>query len=839
MTMALPSFFDHSRHKLQVRNVSATLDVLAFTGEEHLSKPFSYHIEFTCTEQDLSAEQLLNQDATFSLHAAPEKAPFLGLPVPEVKPLRTLYGVVTAFQRLSASRDEARYQLTLQPRLALLDRGKQYRIYQYKSVPQIVEHILRSRHDFLGQDFIFTLVREYPARHQVMQYGESDLAFITRLLAEVGIWFRFTIDERLRIDVVEFHDDQRHYQRVDALPCRPQSGLNSNDQDCVWGLQTEHKVVEKHINIRAYHHRDITAALHGEVDQTRGARTTYGEAYHYAEPYTERGDPIDQDEDLLSESGYFYARLRHERYLNGQTRLRGISSSAALAPGQWLKIANGAPQAFAPGAVLTGLRTRAARDSSFEAHFEAIPYVETVCFRPELQPKPQMAGTVPARVTSTHPNHPYGHVDIEGRYRVNFLFDRDSWNAGQESVWLRLARPYAGDTYGLHLPLLPGTEVAVAFEHGDPDRPFIAHALHDNRHPDPVTLRNYKRNVLRTPANNKLRMEDTRGQEHIKLSTEYGGKSQVNLGHLVDAEKQKRGEGFELRTDDWGAIRAGKGLFISADGQPKAQGPVLEMSAALAQLNSALTLVNALARSATASGALPADTQTQQGLKETLAGLKQAGLLASAPAGIALTTPANLQLSAGQTITATAGESADVTVFKRFSIAAGEAISLFAQKLGVKLFAAHGAVEIQAQSDAMTLRADKAITLDSATSEIVLSADQGITLVSRGAYIKLKDGSIEIGAPGEVRIKNDNIAWGGAASLDKALKAMTLEDPVYTFPVRGGFQVTNLANGEPQPYAPYRIETADGSVARGVTDGEGYTQRHHGFESRAIKLFFE
>ncbi|MNJ47965.1 hypothetical protein D3C77_431430 [compost metagenome] len=263
------------------------------------------------------------------------------------------------------------------------------------------------------------------------------------------------------------------------------------------------------------------------------------------------------------------------------------------------------------------------------------------------------------------------------------------------------------------------------------------------------------------------------------------------------------------------------------------------MSAALAQLNSALTLVNDLARSATASGALPADTQTQQGLKETLAGLKQAGLLASAPAGIALTTPANLQLSAGQTITATAGESADVTVFKRFSIAAGEAISLFAQKLGVKLFAAHGAVEIQAQSDAMTLRADKAITLDSATSEIVLSADQGITLVSRGAYIKLKDGSIEIGAPGEVRIKNDNIAWGGAASLDKALKAMTLEDPVYTFPVRGGFQVTNLANGEPQPYAPYRIETADGSVARGVTDGEGYTQRHHGFESRAIKLFFE
>ncbi|NYS43176.1 type VI secretion system tip protein VgrG, partial [Pseudomonas syringae pv. actinidiae] len=194
---------------------------------------------------------------------------------------------------------------------------------------------------------------------------------------------------------------------------------------------------------------------------------------------------------------------------------------------------------------------------SFEVGFEAIPYAEKVCFRPALQNKPQIAGTVPARVTSTREHDPYGHIDIEGRYKVNFLFDRDSWKPGTESLWLRLARPYAGDTHGLHLPLICGTEVAIAFEQGDPDRPYIAHALHDSQYPDHVTLgkRDYTRNVLRTPANNKLRMEDLRGQEHIKLSTEHSGKSQLNLGHLVDAQKQKRGEGFELRTDGWGAIR--------------------------------------------------------------------------------------------------------------------------------------------------------------------------------------------------------------------------------------------------------------------------------------------
>ncbi len=839
MLNELRTFFDHSRHKLKVRGIDAGLDILAFHGDEYLSQPFEYHIEFTSSERDLSAEQLLGKHASFSLYAAPQPLLFRFPDEPEAKALRTLFGVISGFQRLSGSNDEARYEVPLEPRLALLARGKQTRLYQHQSVPEIVDGILRSRHDFEGQDFYFNLLREYPKRAQVMQYDESDLAFISRLLAEVGIWYRFTSDERLKIEVVELPDAQRRYQFGVTLAYRPQSGLSSSGQDSVWQLQTRHQVVEKHINIRAYHHRDAHAYLDAEVDQTRGARTTYGEAYHYAEPYTVLGDALDQDEDLLSESGYFYARLRHERYLNAQTRLSGVSSSPTLAPGQVLKIDGNAPHAFAPGAVLTHLNVRAGRDSSYQASFEAIPYAERVCFRPALRAKPQIAGTLPARVTSTRENDPYGHIDIEGRYKVSFLFDRDPWKPGAESMWLRLARPYAGDTHGLHLPLLAGTEVAVAFEQGDPDRPYIAHALHDNRHPDHVNLRNYKRNVLRTPANNKLRLDDTRGEEHIKLSTDYGGKSQLNLGYLVDAERRKRGEGFELRSDDWGALRAGKGVFISADQQPGAQGQVLDMSSALAQLNNALELVAALAQSASASGALAADVQSQHALKKLLAGLAEPGLVASAPAGIALTTPGNLQLSTGQTLTGTAGDSADFSVFKRFSVAAGEAISLFAQKLGMKLFAARGPVEIQAQSDAMTLQADQALTLNSINGEMVLNAQHGITLVSRGAYIKLKDGSIEIGAPGDLRIRNDHIDWGGSASLDKALKPMTLQDPVYKFPSQGGFQVLDQATGEPKANVAYRLESIDGEVVRGVTDEQGYTQAHYGIESQQIRLFFE
>lgn len=171
--------------------------------------------------------------------------------------------------------------------------------------------------------------------------------------------------------------------------------------------------------------------------------------------------------------------------------------------------------------------------------------------------------------------------------------------------------PVCGDTYGLHLPLLAGTEVSIAFEEGNPDRPYIAGVKHDSAHTDHVTIQNYKRNVLRTPANNKIRLDDERGKEHIKVSTEYGGKSQLNLGHLVDAGKQQRGEGFELRTDMWGVVRAKKGIFISADAQDNAQGQVREMAPAMAILNGAQSQMKSLSTDAQTANADPADLSSQ------------------------------------------------------------------------------------------------------------------------------------------------------------------------------------------------------------------------------------
>ncbi|MEG6089031.1 type VI secretion system tip protein VgrG [Enterobacter hormaechei] len=823
-----------NRYRLDIPSCPSPLDVEDLSGIEGLSRIYRYDIIFTSTDKHLDAAWFLCKPATLTMGGG-----LLESPTEQKK----VHGVITHFRRISGSADQTQYLITLKPFLFLLDKQhRSHRFFVNKSVPEVVEQVLQE-HNLHGWEYEFNLKQSYPKREQINQYQESDLAFIQRLLAEVGIFYWFTLQEDAQTEVVHFTDAQRALVFGKTLPVNSPSGMSDSGADSVWGLNITHNVVEASVTTKDYNHRDAQSILQSApADMTRGdgEGVTYGDVYHYRLRHLARGDKIDP----TAETANFYARLDHERFLANQTQITGYSTAAWLAPAQVLNITDGLPPTLPavlqePVLVISTHFT-ASRKSALLVDILGVPYSETVCWRPAPLPRPKVTGTMTARVTSAKANDIYAWQDASGLYRVKFDADRDEKGQGQESMPVRLAKPYGGDVYGFHFPLIQGTEVAIAFHEGDPDRPYIAHALHDSRHVDHVTEKNSTRNVIRTPTNNKLRMEDKRGEEHIKLSTEYGGKTQLNLGHNVDASRELRGEGFELRTDKWGAIRGGKGIFISGDVQPSAQGKTLDMNAAIAQLQSALELVTALAQSVAVSGALDADRSSQQKLSLALKQLKEAGILASAPAGIALTTPRNIQLSSGHTLTATAGENIDMSIFKKLTVAAGEAISLFAQKMGIKIFAARGIVDIQAQTDAMRLQSDKTLNLNSVNSEIILNAAQGITLTSTGgAYIKIKDGSVEIGAPGKIDLKSANILWGGISSLEKALKPMTVEDPQFKYPMNERFQVLDKNTNQPKALIPYRIETADGMTLRGITDENGYTQCHYGVDPKSIKLFFE
>ncbi|WP_449265895.1 type VI secretion system Vgr family protein [Escherichia coli] len=804
--------FDHSHHKLKIRGLQSPVDVLTFEGREQLSTPFRYDIQFTSTDKAIAPESVLMQDGAFSLTAPPVQ----GMPVQTA--LRTLHGVITSFKHLSSSQDEARYEVRLEPRMALLTRSRQNAIYQNLTVPQIVEKILRERHQMRGQDFVFNLKSAYPSREQVMQYGEDDLTFVSRLLSEVGIWFRFATDARLKIEVVEFYDDQSGYERGLTLPLRHPSGLFDGETEAVWGLNTAYSVVEKSVTTRDYNYRTATAEMMTEQhDATGGDNTTYGEAYHYADNFLQKGDKE------AAESGAFYARIRHERYLNEQAILQGQSTSSLLMPGLEIKVqGDDAPAVFRKGVLITGVTASAARDRSYELTFTAIPYSERYGYRPALIPCPVMAGTLPARVTSTVKNDIYAHIDKDGRYRVNLDFDRDTWKPGYESLWVRQSRPYAGDTYGLHLPLLAGTEVSIAFEEGNPDRPYIAGVKHDSAHTDHVTIQNYKRNVLRTPANNKIRLDDERGKEHIKVSTEYGGKSQLNLGHLVDAGKQQRGEGFELRTDLWGTVRAKKGIFISSDAQDKAQGKVREMAPAMAILDGAQSQMKSLSTDAQTANADPADLSSQIALlQQSVKDLTQAAILLSAPKGVAIASGEHLQLAASKNLIANAGNHADIGVVKNMFIGVGQALSVFVRKAGIKLFANKGAISVQAQNDLMELLAQKSIEITSTEDEIKITAKKKITLNGGGSYIRLDACGIEAGTPGEYNVKAGYYGRKPKAKLTPELMAFPV---IKSEDFNQSFILLDENTGQPLINWPYELELESGLKMSGITDENGNTE---------------
>ena len=757
-----------NRYRLEVQGCSDLLDVEHFTGREAASDTYRYQITFTCSAQDLSAQQLLRRNASLTFCVPINN--LMGLATqPSVA--KRVHGVVTDFRRLSGSADEARYQLVIEPFFALLRHQiRSHRFFINQSIPDVVEQILRE-HNFKGWEFEFHLEKAYPKREQINQINESDRQFIERLLSEVGIFYRFGLQNETQTEVLHFTDSQRGYVYDKTLPLNSPSGLSDNHVDSVWGLSLRHQVVESTVFAKDYNHRLAEDTLISAVaDMTRGdgEKTNYGDVYHYKGRHLTRGDKIRPE----TETANFWARLDHERFLARQTLLRGESSAADLTPLLVLSIQDNPlsstlPSVFKSPILITRLRFTASRDKALTVRFDAVPYTESLCWRPALKPRPVIAGTLMARVTSAKEHDIYAHQNEHGFYWVKFDADRDDKTKGYESMPVRLAKPYAGDTYGMHFPLIQGTEVAIAFHEGDPDRPYIAHALHDSRHPDHVTDKNNTRNVIRTPANNKLRMEDKRGQEHIKLSTEYGGKTQLNLGHLVNAEREQRGDGFELRTDSWGAIRAGKGLLISTHEQEKANEQQLNIDEIKRQLSDALSMAESLSTILEKAEVEPLDNQTQETfLHGNITQLQEPVILAGAPGGIAVSTPKHIQHSSNGNQIYTAAGNTEISSLKRMVLFAKKKMVLFAHELGMKLVSAAGKIEIQAQTGEVDIIAQKGLNITSTNDEIIISAKKKITLQSGSSYITIEGSQIEHGTSGDFNVKSSNLQYMDAATLN-------------------------------------------------------------------------
>ena len=767
---SLSGHLSHNNYSLSVdgSDVLSNISVVSIKGHERLNEPWQYQIDFTSEDKQISIASMLSQTASLTFH--PNQSPLQVTQISSfdhVAKTRKLYGIITEFSLVSISEDEARYRVKLEPRMALLANHHQSAIFQNKSVIDVVDEVLRN-HNFIGIDFRFELKDTYPVREFITQWQESDLNFIQRLLADVGLYFYFETHPEHHCDVIVISDYEKGYADGGKVTIKQPSGLNDRLRYSVWDLQFSSKTKPSQVSVNDYNYRMSDSNLYSSDNSQPKDMTMRGEDYRYEEHHKTQGDI------QTVESGNWYARIRHQHYVSEQFILTGQCNAYELIPGQ-LVIIEGCPIAeIKDGVVIVATECYGDRTESYQTRFTAIPYDALKPYRPAPLPWPQVSGTLPARVTSKD-DDTYGYIDTQGRYRIKFNFDLKNWQKGEESLWVRLAKPYAGDTYGFHFPLIDSTEVAIAFTNGNPDRPYIAHAMHDSSHPDHVTTINKHRNVIRTPANNKLRMDDKRGQEHIKLATEYG-KTQLNLGHLVDSEKTKRGEGFELRTDEWGAISAEKGIYITTETESKAKGKQLDMEGAKIQLSNALSIVQSLQKVVENSNGHSADIESQTELKNTLTQLNESGIVGYAQEGIGLTSPKNIQLSTGKNISIIAENNTEISVIKKITLAAGEALSFFAHKMGIKLFASKGKVEIQAQNDELSLMAKDEIQINSIDNSVTLTAPRDITLISGGSYIKINGQGIELGTPGNVVIKSAALQKMGPASMNVSTQEVHFMD---------------------------------------------------------------
>ncbi|MDF3887742.1 type VI secretion system Vgr family protein [Cupriavidus basilensis] len=800
----------HQAYHLDVPRAAASaaeLSVVSFEAVERLGDLYTVTIRLT-HPLELDRAEYLNRDATFVIDPGDGSEP------------RRFAGWISAFSRTKRTRDFFAYEIVLRPLAARLELVRNTCIYQNRTAPQIIEAILR-RHDLRGHQFSLKLRRKYTQHKFRFQYQLSDWEYVQLLMRQEGLYCYF-IPGKFG-EMIVFGDDIDHYvyQPELRVPYRETAGLEAGIE-AVSDIQVHARTVPESVLVADYNPDQAWEPIKGEANVARKDKTTYGQQYIYGTHHLDKAE------------AKWEAQLRHEALLAGQLVYAGESNVLNLHSGRILRMDE--PLAEAPnGQVITEVIHTGGRDAAYRNTYKAIPSDRRFRLPLDEEHWPKIQGTLSARITSPG-QYKYAYLTKAGHYIVRFDFDFEPWPKGMESAAIPLARQYAGGLQtGMHFPLIEGTEVAIAFRDGNPNKPYIAHALHNSRQEDLITTRDrwLSRNLIRTQSNNKLRMEDWKGEESIKLSTEYGGKTQLNLGYLVDRKRKKRGEGFELRTDAWGAIRGGKGLFLSADDQPNAGGQQLDMEAVQNLLQQALQQSEALASAANAAQAVAADYNRQKALlNDTLTALKKAGILVSAPAGIALASGSDLQLTAAQNLIATAGGHADISVLKRFTVAAGERVSVFAQKLGIKLFAAKGKVEIQAQSDEMRLLSDKNMTISSANGRVVIEAREELLLKCGGSYLRLSSTGIEDGTRGDRTIKSAAFSRQGPTSLAQHMNSL----PTTAF--NDPYVLWNKVTGEVLKHQSYEIVREDGTRIKGMTDAMGRTalQKSHDVETVVIRV---
>ncbi|HFG6936092.1 type VI secretion system Vgr family protein [Acinetobacter baumannii] len=468
---------------------------------------------------------------------------------------------------------------------------------------------------------------------------------------------------------------------------------------------------------------------------------------------------------------------------------------------------------------------------------------------PAYNPQTHSPATHPQRAKVVGPEGEEIYVDEWGRIKVRFLFTRSddhshdggagTNNNDTDSAWIDVLTPWAGEGYGARFLPRIGEIVVINFFNGDIDRPFVMGRVHEaQRHPtkfdnkgklpDTKKLSGIRSKEVSGGGFGQLRFDDTPGQISTQLQSSHGA-SQLNLGKLSHpkdkAESEDRGEGFELRTDQWGALRAGQGLLVSTYKQDNAKGEHLDAEVAKKQLEGSQT--NSKALSDIAKNQKTDEIESIEQLKDfasqiqqQIAKFEKALLLLSSPDGIALSTSEDIHISADAQINQVAGDSINISTQKNVIAHAQNKISLFAAQSGLKAVAAQGKVEIQAQADALDVLSKLGITISSTDDKVIISSPKEVKITGGSSQITLNGSGIFPKTGGKFQVNAGQHLFMGGASANASAPELPKAKPM-----QGALELLRSYGGDNFfKQNSYKVIDSLGKQITGKLDGNGFAQ---------------
>ncbi|HHM6089398.1 TPA: type VI secretion system Vgr family protein [Pseudomonas aeruginosa] len=808
----------------------ADFEVVEFTLEEGLSENYRLDLALSSFDAAIDFVQVLDQPAHFTLWQA-------GVPV------RHVWGVVSDFEQGDTGFRRTRYRAVVEPPLARLDLGSDWRIFQQTSVPQILQTLLAEHHiDAYEQ----RLTEEHLPREYCVQAGDTHLDFLLRLAAEEGLFHRFA---HTASGVQLIHGDRLYiHGAIDGGPVRYNSTPGGDAAEPALRRFT----YAEHVRTARQTQRDYTFK-HPRYEQQH---TALGEDLAHQERHYERYDyPGRYKRDA---AGIPFTRDRL-RGLRRDARIATVEGDdARLAVGVAFDLLGHPREEWNHGWRPVWMKhhgkqhtsqAEESADAQLGTHYSYTAHIipDRLEWRPAPRPRPVMAG--PQVATVVGPEGEEFHVDEHGRVKVQFPWDRRGGHDEHSTCWIRPGSALAGLRWGhIALPRI-GQEVLVDFLDGDPDQPVITQRLYRTTNPPPYQLPDHQvLTTLKTKEHkghraSELRLDDTTKEISAALMNDHGA-SHLHLGYLTHPRPgggEPRGEGFELRTDLHGALRAAQGLLLTTEAQAEVNGGQLDRQGLVSLLEGVMNLAKSLGDYASAHLGVAQDAGPRQELTESVRNLGHGAndqatasgegadpvIALSAPAGIALGSPRNIALGAGRHIDAGAQGNVQLSAGEQVVINARNSLGTFARNGDMRHIAHQGELTLQAQHNSARLQADRSVEVTASKEHITVAAETHLTLLCGGAYIKMQGGNIEMGMPGDFIVKASNHTMVGPSQASHSRSTWSEGADQHWI----GLHLLDAQSGQGIDSVGYEIHFLDGEIVRGALDEEGKA-RH---ENRQLK----